>query len=323
MKNLRAAVNEFLSYCSKGKRLARRTVEAYGYDLKSFLHYTEQKSGKKADLIYIEEVSRDLIKAYIYEQNDICKTKTVKRRIACLRSFYSYLEEEESIEENPFDKLKIRIKEAVTLPECLELNEVKQILIAAYDYRNHISLSISEELTEFLHARDIAILEILFATGLRVHELCSLTFQNFDLNQQAIRVVGKGQKERLLYIGSGDVMKAVRRYLACAENLRFKSEYIFLNRWGAPLSCQSVRYMVNKYANLAGIQRKVTPHTFRHTFASLLLEEGVDIKYIQEFLGHSSISTTQIYLHTSEKKKREIFAGMHPRRKLDLRSVTD
>ncbi len=156
-----------------------------------------------------------------------------------------------------------------------------------------------------------------------MHELCSLTFQNFDLNQQAIRIVGKGQKERLLYIGSGDVMKAVRRYLACAENLRFKSEYIFLNRWGAPLSCQSVRYMANKYANLAGIQRKVTPHTFRHTFASLLLEEGVDIKYIQEFLGHSSISTTQIYLHTSEKKKREIFAGMHPRRKLDLRSVTD
>ena len=316
MKSIVEATKEYLEYGKNGKRLAEKTILAYGNDMKRFLEFCEEKKGKSRANIFVEEIQGDDVREYIYTENNRRKAKTVKRRMACLRGFYTYLENQGEVDENPFCKLKFRIKDKTLLPDCLSLLEMKQILDVAYAYAPDWPASVSEPLKLFLRTRNAAILEMLFATGLRVHELCKLTYEEFDLEQGALRILGKGQKERTLYIGSESVLKSVREYLRRAEDLHMRSAYVFLNRSGEPISCQTVRMMVRHYAELAGITRRITPHTFRHTFASLLLEEGVDIKYIQEFLGHSSISTTQIYLHTSEARKRQILTDMHPRERL-------
>ena len=317
MKNLEEATAEFLDFCGRGKRLSARTCQVYAYDLKDFCAFAERRKGENAGNIAVSAIETEDIRAYVYEQNEKWKVSTVKRKIACLRSFCGYLEEQGLVGENPFGGLKLRFKKEKRLPAVMDLTEVERILNAAYGCKDENPVAVSPELLSFMHLRDVAILEMLFATGLRVHELCGLTFESFDIQSGVLQVVGKGDKERRLYVGSEAVMEALGNYLEAARKLGYKSAYIFLSKQGRPISCQQVRYIVRKYVRLAGLERRITPHVFRHTFASLLLEEGVDIKYIQEFLGHSSISTTQIYLHTSEQKKKEILTNMHPRRRLE------
>lgn len=169
---------------------------------------------------------------------------------------------------------------------------------------------------EFIWIRDIAILELLFVGGLRVSELCCLTFHDFSLEHCAVMVHGKGNKERLIYLENEEVISALNRYIYFRRKAEIDLPYLFITKFGQMLSTQAVRNLVAKYVRLSGINKNITPHVFRHTFATLLLEEGVDIKYIQDFLGHSSISTTQIYLHTTNRQKRKIIATQHPRQKL-------
>ena len=314
MDYLKEATVKYLAYCREEKRLAPESIRVYTYDLQGFFDHAVKMLEKKQ--VEVSKVDKHLVQTYIADLNAKWKVKTVKRKIACLRGFFSFLEEDGYIEENPFNKLKIRIKEPVTMPNTMNLTEIQDILRAVYECDEAAVIGMNESLLEFMHLRDIAVLELLFATGLRVHELCELTFNTYDIKNNIIRVIGKGEKERHLYIGNKEVIDAVNNYLSFIKKISFKSDYIFLNRWGRPLSSQAVRNIVTKYCDMAGISRNITPHAFRHTFASLLLEEGVDIKYIQEFLGHSSINTTQIYLHTSEKKKKEIMIEMHPRRKI-------
>ena len=159
-------------------------------------------------------------------------------------------------------------------------------------------------------------LELLFAGGFRVSELCKLKFEDLSPDRLAIRINGKGNKERTIYLENIEVVRALNRYLAYREAVPDGNGYLFITKFDRPLSTQAVRNLVRKYSEMSGIHKNITPHVFRHSFASLLLEEGVDIKYIQDFLGHSSISTTQIYLHTTSSQKRRILSAKHPRQKL-------
>lgn len=166
--------------------------------------------------------------------------------------------------------------------------------------------------------RDIAVLELLFATGIRVAELCSLRVEDVSLSDGSLRVYGKGSKERILHVGNNDVLEAVRQYEKAFHKEIVRSGFFFINVRNAKLSEQSVRKMIEKYARLSGIAIHITPHMFRHSFATLLLEEDVDIRYIQQFLGHSSITTTQIYTHVSTSKQKRILQSKHPRNKLKI-----
>ena len=161
-------------------------------------------------------------------------------------------------------------------------------------------------------------MELLFASGIRVQELCNIKLKDIDFVNFFVRILGKGDKERKVYFGNPAVIAAFSAYTQYKEYAGFKSEYLFLNKFGQKLSTQAVRNLISKYTRLAGIEKNVTPHVFRHTFATLLLEEGVDVKFIQEFLGHSSISTTQIYIHVSDQKGREILKNKHPRRRINF-----
>lgn len=303
-------IRNYLDYCQYGRRLSSDTIKAYTIDMKQFGAFLEKKH---EGLIEINQITRAILLEYLSDMNQVYAVKSVKRKIASLHSFFLYLEEQELLEENPFLKLHFKLKDPNVLPAVLSLREINKVLTTAYRDMDAVS--------SLLHVRDIAVLELLFATGLRVHELCNLTHKDLNQSTGAVRVLGKGNKERYVYIGSKEVMSALQNYFRELKSAGFRSEFLFLNRWGKKLSTQSVRNIVEKYSTKAGIKRRITPHAFRHTFATLLLEEGVDIKYIQEFLGHSSISTTQIYLHVSTKSCRNILNKKHPRKKLSFSDI--
>ena len=161
--------------------------------------------------------------------------------------------------------------------------------------------------------RDIAVIELLFATGMRISELCSLKPESIDLESGNILIYGKGAKERVIQIGNPEVISALLLYQEYFEEDIAACGYFFVNKRKNKLSDQSVRFMIKRYAEIAGITQHITPHMFRHSFATLLLEQDVDIRYIQQMLGHSSISTTEIYTHVSNKKQKDILVNKHPR----------
>jgi len=331
MKEMILYTQKFIKYCQNQRRLSPDTVKAYGLDLKGFAEFL---STLNPPVTNCADVAKQTLQEYVAYLNENFAVKTVRRRIASVRSFYNYLESEEIILVNPFDKFHLNMKEPFRIPKTMSLAEVGRILEAVYGesptlfpVRPQSNNVTSEELIlrpnskGFIWERDVAILELLFAGGLRVSELCKLELGDFSTDHLAIRINGKGNKERTIYLENIEVAKALNRYLMFREAVGVDNPYIFISKFHEPLSTQAVRNLVNKYAKLAGIDKKITPHIFRHSFASLLLEEGVDIKYIQDFLGHSSISTTQIYLHTTSTQKKRIMSTKHPRQKLIMSEI--
>ena len=312
-------IEPYLMRCTTGKRLSPNTVRVYKMDLYQYKSYLEKT---KSLSLSPDEITKHMLQEYISYMNEKFAVKTVKRKIASLRGFFSYLEDEGYIEINPFLRLHLRIKEPRTLPKVMNLDEMRNILKAVYS--NTIELSYDTRnngkgfIADFLHYRDIFVVELLFASGIRVQELCNIKLKDIDFVNFFVRILGKGDKERKVYFGNPAVIAAFSAYTQYKEYAGFKSEYLFLNKFGQKLSTQAVRNLISKYTRLAGIEKNVTPHVFRHTFATLLLEEGVDVKFIQEFLGHSSISTTQIYIHVSDQKGREILKNKHPRRRINF-----
>jgi integrase/recombinase XerD len=333
MNDLELCSQKFIKHCKNQRRLSQDTVRAYGLDLKGFAEFLLTCDPQ---IIDCAEVTRHTLQEYVNFLNENFAVKTVRRRIASIRSFFNYLEGEEIVPENPFLKFHLNIKEPFRVPKTLSLDEVTRILEAVYGdsptlfpvmsklesrKRSSEKITINPNSEEFIWARDVAILELLFAGGFRVSELCKLEFGDISADHMAIRINGKGNKERTIYLENIEVVKALNRYLILRDASEVENPSVFITKFHKPITTQAVRNLVEKYTRLAGINKKITPHFFRHSFASLLLEEGVDIKYIQDFLGHSSISTTQIYLHTTSSQKRRILSTKHPRQKLILSDI--
>ncbi|MCI8556402.1 MAG: tyrosine-type recombinase/integrase [Lachnospiraceae bacterium] len=293
-------VAEYLEYCECRKRLDPKTLKAYRIDLKQYDDY--QKT-------HLEFYSKDTVDSYITHLHKAYKPKTVKRKIAALKTFFHYMEYKELLNENPFSKLDIRFREAKLLPKTIPFHSIQTFLSALYTQKEKAA---SEHQ---LHCciRDIAVVELLFATGIRISELCSLKPADIDFESNSILIYGKGAKERILQIGNPEVLSALLLYQETFKTDIEICGYFFVNRLQQKLSDQSVRFMINRYAKLANIEQHLTPHMFRHSFATLLLEQDVDIRYIQRILGHSSISTTEIYTHVSNVKQKDILFNKHPR----------
>ena len=306
-------IDLFLKYCEKERRLSPNTVRAYRTDLEQLVRWQRLQPNLFPSL---EEMKKPDIQAYLTELNEHFGPRTVKRKIAALRSFYEWMEEEGIIEESPFYRVKLRIREPFRLPAALTLEEVSRVLQAVYEDGMHYSSRGIGAPTRFIHYRDILVIEMLFATGVRVQELCDIRYSDMDMFHHTLRIIGKGNKERSVFFGNDAVLSALKKYQESRMEMCYGGETLFVNRYGNPLSTQAVRNLIRKYANLAGLSRRITPHSFRHTFATLLLEEGVDLRFIQEYLGHSSISTTQIYLHVADRKAMQVLAKKHPRKKI-------
>ncbi len=297
MDTLNYEMENYLSFCRNSKGLSPHTIKAYVIDLRQFCEQT-----KNADVISKETICWYI--DWLYQQY---KPKSAKRKIACIKAFYRYMEIENRIEENPFHKIQIKHKAPMLLPKTIPLNDVEKILKYAYFQYKQSTTPYQQETA----LRNLIVLELMFATGMRVSEISNLKIEDINLKNRSIRTIGKGAKERILYIANPDSFHMLESYTS--QYQRVGTTYIFNNRRNRRLSEQSIRNMVNTYAIEAGIQQHITPHMFRHTFATSLLEAGVDIRYIQQMLGHSSILTTQIYTYTSTAKIRSILESSHPR----------
>lgn len=294
-------ISQYLYTCQNQRRLSAKTVKAYRIDLVQFAAFKDARPHNDM---------RNTLSAYIVSMNAVLKPRSVRRKIATLRAYFNYLEQENLIEYNPFNRLRVDVKTPLQLPRTIPPRVIAQMLSAA-----HSDLQVAgTPAFKRIALRNAAVLELLFSSGMRVSELCNLNVEDIDLAEGIVRVFGKGAKERILHIGHPDVLSILQRYQS-EEN---PAGAFFKSRNGARLSDQSVRNMVNRYALRVQAPLHITPHMFRHSFATLLMEENVDIRYIQQILGHSSITTTQIYTHVSMKKQREIMMQSNPRNLIAL-----
>jgi len=301
MKDFSYEIERYLLICSDLKGLSPLTIKAYSIDLRQFKDYIQSK----------DWLSKETIVNYINLLHKKYKPKSAKRKIACLKSFYHYLETENIIELNPFHRITIKYKEPIVLPKTIPLPNVKDILM--YAYKKYHSSTTKYQIESSL--RNVMVLELLFSTGMRVSEVSHLKLDSIDLNSNTIYIFGKGSKERIMCLANSAISSLIEEYLKIRS---VQSDYLLLNKLGNNLSEQSIRNMVANYAKAAGVDLHITPHMFRHTFATALLDEDVNIRYIQQLLGHSSIVTTQIYTHISTNRIRNILENSHPRNKFHI-----
>ena len=307
MDNLWTHIEHYLKDCRFQKRLDDKTLKAYRIDLRQFASYIAANN--------ISEITPATLEAFIANLHRNSKPKTAKRKIASLKAFFHYLEYKELIDRNPFSKIHVKFREPVILPKTIPLPTIELLLTTIYQQR----LSAKTTYQKRNALRDAAVIELLFATGIRISELCSLKKSDVNLTDRTILIYGKGRKERRLLLGNEDVIQVLEEYSAAFSEEIQACNHFFVNQSGNALSDQAVRRMIQKYASLAGIDLHITPHMFRHTFATSLLEADVDIRYIQEMLGHSSINITEIYTHVTVAKQRDILATKHPRKDFRVR----
>lgn len=302
MNELQKHVENYLKYCQIQKRLDENTLRAYRIDLTQFCEYIQP--------VNVLETTPEILENFFANLHWKYKPRTVKRKIASLKTLFHYFEYKDLITQNPFSKMQIKFREPVLLPKTIPLYHVEAFLSTIYQQTSDAKTNYQRRNA----LRDATVTELLFATGIRVSELCSLKEDDVNLHERTILIYGKGSKERKVQIGNDDVINVLKRYKNNFEKEIQNCGYFFANQNGERLSEQSVRRMINKYTSLAAIDLHITPHMFRHTFATSLLEADVDIRYIQEILGHSSITTTEIYTHVTMSKQRDILTTKHPRK---------
>lgn len=300
MKNLVSLISNYIEVIEHIKKLSPNTIKAYRIDLNQFASFTKNILANK-----------DMIKQYIVYLNQQFAPRSVKRKIASVRAFYRELSINGILKKNPFDQLEIRIHTPKQLPRTIPQQIIQSILQSAYSEYSHGNR---------IALRNIMVLELLFNTGLRVSELCSLERDNFSLDDDGLRLLvnGKGSKERVIQLVTPELLKLSKLYYQTYAQQIHQHSAIFYNRNGKRISPQSVQRIINRYLKKLNLQNHITPHMFRHTFATSLLEAGMDIRYIQSLLGHSSISTTQIYTHVTTKRQTLLLNELHPRSKMSF-----
>jgi integrase/recombinase XerC len=310
-KNFSPLVKQFLEYLRHEKHFSDYTVKSYGADLIQFGQFLSGEIGQLAGAkdgvplddkqIKCEPLTIREFLAYLYAQN--YTKSTTARKLATLRSFYKFLIRRGTVSINPLSTIRTP-KQEKRLPKCLDLEQVQKLLDAPGD-------------ADLLSARDKAMLEVLYSSGIRVSELVELEMADIDLQEGVLRVRGKGRKDRLTPIGS-QAIQAIQRYFDLrAQDPRSQQAghtgRVFLNKHGEPLSTRSVRRKLDKYLVQAGLDPGISPHTLRHSFATHLLNNGADLRSVQELLGHQSLSTTQIYTHLTTSRMKEVYDQAHPR----------
>ena len=282
-------IDEFCNYLLIDKHYSSNTIESYKRDLNKLNKYLKKD---------INNITREDLRLYI-KQLDGKSTKSIARNISCIKSFYKFLMIEKIVKYNPADNISLpKIKKS--LPKVLSEEEVN--LLLNIDLKDNYSY------------RNKAMLEVMYATGLRVSELINLKTYDIDINNALLRTIGKGSKERIIPLGN-IAISALNKYINEYRHTLFKKEvndYLFLNNHGKPMTRQGFFKIIKKLADEKGIKTELSPHTLRHSFASHLLKHGADLRSIQEMLGHSDISTTQIYTHVSDESLKETLKKFHP-----------
>lgn len=294
--NIEDYINSFKEYLLYELNYSKKTTETYHNVL---LEYKDYLASKKISFMNVTNKEANLYKAHLIEKG--YENKTSALHLSAARTFYNYLVEIKICIDNPFSGIK-NPKIAKKLPNFLKESETKE-LFASINYEND------------LEVRNIFIIEMLYVTGLRVSELCSIKVQ--DLNNGSLKVIGKGNKERIIYYKACH-KELLDYYLNITRNNILngvESVYLFPNKFGKPLTPRTIENIVKKYTEKKDIKSRVTPHTLRHTYATDLLNNGADIRSVGELLGHESLSTTQIYTHVTSDRLKSVYNNTHPRAK--------
>lgn len=299
---MKKGVTAYLIQCKEQKRLDAKTVKAYRIDITQFEDYIQTNDN---------QYDREALRGFIAFLNQKYKPRTVKRKIASVKGYLSFLQDEELIADNPFIGMRISLPKSLSIPRTIPLRTIHAMLVEAHNHEGHAVTSFSH----LCALRNTAVIELLFATGMRISELCGIAEKDLDLSEGLVFIHGKGNRERIVEIANCEVLSALKKYDQAKPK---HTKVFFLNNRGNPLTDQSARRIIENCAKKVDPYRHITPHMFRHSFATMLLEEDVDIRYIQQMLGHSSISTTQIYAHVSSEKRRAILSTKHPRNKMTI-----
>lgn len=295
---MKEIIYEFLDYILLEKKYSDNTEINYEVDLFRYSDYLNKEKKNYLNVNY-----QDISKYIVYLRKANYLPSSINRNLSTLRSFYNYIEKKELIKNNPFNFIK-SIKQEKKLPNYFKYNE----FITMLD-------TLKEDIP--LNIRNILILELLFATGIRVSELVNIELNKMDIKQRQIKVMGKGSKERIVYFGS-HCEDAINNYLKNSRNILLKkksSQYLLLNNLGGNLTDRGVRLIIDNIMKNSALKVKITPHTFRHSFATIMLNEGCNIRSVQELLGHASLNTTSIYTHLSNEEVRRVYLNTHPRAK--------
>jgi integrase/recombinase XerC len=323
-------VRDFLNYLKFEKRFSEHTAKCYNADLEQFSQFLtgHSDSGPHADehisvgdhhhgtatavatqtnvgldrLLLSADVNS--VRSYLAHLNEKHYSKaTIARKLATLRSFYKFLVKRNLLSSNPVMAVRTP-KQEKRLPRFLEYEQVKKLIE-------------TPPMDNWLGARDRAIMETLYSTGVRVSELVALNMDDIDFLGEVAHIRGKGKKERIVPIGTS-ALQVIQHYMEfrnkrAHSNPNFDSKVLFVNKHGRRLSTRSVRRKMDKYLKMAGLDTAISPHTLRHSFATHMLNNGADLRSVQELLGHQSLSTTQIYTHLTTKKLKDVYDKAHPR----------
>ena len=303
----------FEQHLRTGRNASAHTIRAYMSDVRGFLGFLAEKyfDGPEVPIESIDPkgIDRLKIRAYLAElqSRDISK-KSAARKLSTIRAYFNFLLSEGIVENNPADDVS-HPKVPRKLPDFLSIDETKRLLDAPPDNTP-------------IGIRDRAILESLYSSGMRVAELVGIRLDDLDLLGSAVKVMGKGRKQRFALLGRYAVA-ALRKYLNIRGNLDtgLSKDRVFLSRTGRPLQERDIHRIVTRYAKQLWYRRPVSPHTLRHSFATHLLDGGADLRDVQELLGHASLSTTQIYTHVSIERLRTIYDEAHPHARRQMQSV--
>ena len=287
-------LDDFINYLEYERNYSNNTIIAYKNNILQLIDYLDNNKIKD-----IRKVDYDTIRTYLSYIHSKYEAKSISRMISSMRSFFKYLKSNKVITNNPM-LLISNPKVEKKLPKYLTINEVEKMLNAP-------------DMSDTLGIRDAFILELLYVSGIRVSELVNIKLSDVETSEKKIKILGKGSKERYVLYGSR-CKDLLNKYMSVRNIfLKYPNEYLILSKTGRKLNTREVRNIINRIKTKAGVDISISPHTFRHTFATHMLNEGADLRAVQELLGHENLSTTTIYTHLTNEKLRRTYLNTHPR----------
>lgn len=308
MKNITVYLNNYILSLETERNLSNKTIKAYYYDINSLIAWIDKNGYDNIDNIEIN--------TYIKWLQDVrgLKDSSIKRHYVAIKAFFKYLVFKKIIAHSPIENLNISFKTYRSLPKTLSLSEIEKLLTSTLNDLN----SLKSEFRKNICIRNRAIIEMLYCLGLRIGELVNIRLEDIDLKEQTILIHGKGRKERILFISSTEVLNILKEWLDIRYVFNPLNTFVFVNKYGDQLSIFSIEDIFYKYRDLSGIDKRATPHFLRHTFATQLLSNGADLRAVQEILGHSSITTTQIYIEVSTERKKQVLLKFNARNNIKI-----
>ncbi len=294
MKNLKLLSNEFISMIKSTKNLSAKTITAYVSDINDFISYSTDKniSNKKIILDYVQ---------YLTQERNL-QSSTINRKLIVLKMLFEYLHNHKHINENYFDMHDFKFKKERKLPKTLAVKEIVKLL----NYTEQTLNNVKSENKFWQATRNLALIDILVSTGIRIAEAAEISLNDIITSERTILIHGKGRKQRLIYISCPQTWLNLNKWIKIRNKYSKNNDKLFINRYGEQLSIHGIEYIYRTLKNLAEINNLSTPHYLRHTFATNLLSNGADLRSVQEILGHSSVSTTEIYTEVTTRRKKQV-----------------